>query len=151
MLNHITVMGRLTHDPELRRTQAGVPVASFSIACDRDFKDKASGERATDFIDVVAWRSTGEFVSKYFTKGRMAIVSGRLQIRDWTDKEGGKRRSAEIVAENVYFGDSKSKEEQEPPASASGPVEAAGGDPFGLPGDFSPNFGGLSGVGELPL
>ena len=151
MLNYITVMGRLTHDPELRRTPAGVPVASLSIACDRDFKDKATGERTTDFIDIVAWRSTGEFVSKYFTKGRMAVVSGRLQMRDWTDKEGNKRRSAEIVAENVYFGDSKSKEEQEPPASAGGPVEAAGGDPFGLPGNFSPNFGGLSDVGELPL
>lgn len=151
MLNYITVMGRLTHDPELRRTPAGVPVASFSIACDRDFKDKATGERTTDFIDIVAWRSTGEFVSKYFTKGRMAVVSGRLQMRDWTDKEGHKRRSAEIVAENVYFGDSKSKEEQEPPASAGGPVEAAGGDPFGLPGDFSPNFGELSGDGDLPF
>ena len=151
MLNHITVMGRLTHDPELRRTPAGVPVASFSIACDRDFKDKATGERTTDFIDIVAWRSTGEFVNKYFTKGRMAVVSGRLQTRDWTDKEGNKRRSAEIVADNVYFGDSRSKENQEPPASAGGPVEAAGGDPFGLSGNFSPNFGGLSDVGELPL
>ena len=151
MLNHIVVMGRLTHDPELRRTQAGVPVASFSIACDRDFKDKTSGERATDFIDIVAWRTTGEFVSKYLTKGRMAIVSGRLQIRDWTDKEGNKRRSAEVVAEDVYFGDSRSKEDQEPPASTGGPVEAAGGDAFGLPSGFSPNFGGVSGTGELPL
>lgn len=151
MLNHITVMGRLTRDPELRRTQAGVPVASFSIACDRDFKDKATGERTTDFIDVVAWRSTGEFVSKYFTKGRMAVVSGHLQIRDWTDKEGGKRRSAEIVAESVYFGDSKSKEDQEPPASAGGPVEAAGGDPLGLPGNFSPNFGEPADDGSLPF
>lgn len=88
MLNHITVMGRLTRDPELRRTQSGTPVASFSIACDRDYKDKATGERTTDFIDIVAWRATGEFVSKYFTKGRMAVVSGRLQMRDWTDKEG---------------------------------------------------------------
>ena len=151
MLNHITVMGRLTRDPELRRTQAGVPVASFSIACDRDFKDKATGERTTDFIDAVAWRSTGEFVSKYFTKGRMAIVSGRLQIQDWTDKEGGKRRSAEIVAESVYFGDSKSKEDQEPPASAGGPVEAAGGDPLGLPGNFSPYFGEPANDGSLPF
>ena len=106
MLNHITVMGRLTRDPELRRTPAGVPVASFSIACDRDFKSQ-SGEKETDFIDVVAWRSTAEFVSKYFAKGRMAVVEGRLQIRDWTDREGGKRRSAEVVADNVYFGDSK--------------------------------------------
>lgn len=140
MLNHITVMGRLTRDPELRRTQAGVPVASFSIACDRDFKDKATGERSTDFIDVVAWRSTGEFVSRYFIKGRMAVISGRLQIRDWTDKEGGKRRSAEVVADEVYFGDSKSKESQDPPIGAYGPVEAAGGDVFGLPDGFAPNF-----------
>ena len=142
MLNHITVMGRLTRDPELRRTQSGTPVASFSIACDRDYKDKATGERATDFIDVVAWRTTGEFVSKYFTKGRMAVVSGRLQLRDWTDKEGNKRRSAEIIADNDYIGDSKYKEDQEPPASVRGPGEAAGGDPFGsLPGGFAPNFG----------
>lgn len=152
MLNHITVMGRLTRDPELRRTQAGVPVASFSIACDRDFKDKSTGERATDFIDVVAWRSTGEFASKYLTKGRMAVISGRLQMRDWTDKEGNKRRSAEIVAENIYFGDSKTKEDQEPPASAGGPVEAAGGDPFGgLPGGFAPNFGEPADDGSLPF
>ena len=140
MLNHITVMGRLTRDPELRRTQSGTSVASFSIACDRDFKDKSTGERTTDFIDIVAWRATGEFVSKYFSQGRMAVVSGRLQMRDWTDKEGNKRRSAEIVAGSVYFGDSKSKEDQEPPASVGGPVEAAGGDPFGMPGGFSPNF-----------
>ncbi len=150
MLNHIIVMGRLTRDPELRHTQTGVAVASFSIACDRDFKDKATGERTTDFIDVIAWRSAGEFVNKYFTKGRMAVVSGRLQVRDWTDKEGNKRRSAEIVAENVYFGDSKSKEEQEPPASAGGPVEAAGRDTFSLPGDFSPNFGEPAGENSLP-
>ena len=152
MLNHITVMGRLTRDPELRRTQAGVPVASFSIACDRDFKDKSTGERATDFIDIVAWRSTGEFASKYLTKGRMAVVSGRLQMRDWTDKEGNKRRSAEIVAENIYFGDSKTKEDQEPPASSGGPVEAAGGDPFGgLPDGFAPNFGEPADDGSLPF
>ena len=107
MLNKIFLMGRLTRDPELRRTQTGTPVASFSLAVDRDFKDKATGERSTDFIDVVAWRQTAEFVSRYFTKGRMAVVEARLQIRDWTDKDGGKRRSAEIVADNVYFGDSK--------------------------------------------
>lgn len=107
MLNKIFLMGRLTRDPELRRTQTGTPVASFSLAVDRDFKDKATGDRTTDFIDVVAWRQTGEFVSRYFTKGRMAVVEGRLQIRDWTDKDGGKRRSAEVVADNVYFGDSK--------------------------------------------
>ncbi len=107
MLNRIIIMGRLARDPELRRTQTGTPVASFRLAVDRDFKDKTTGERATDWIDVVAWRSTAEFVSRYFTKGRMAVVEGRLQIRDWTDKDGGKRRSAEVVAENVYFGDSK--------------------------------------------
>ena len=106
MLNKIVVMGRLTRDPELRRTQSGLSVTSFSVACDRDFKSQ-SGEKETDFIDIVAWRSTAEFVSKYFTKGRMAVVEGRLQIRDWTDKDGGKRRSAEVVADNVYFGDSK--------------------------------------------
>ncbi len=107
MLNKIFIMGRLTRDPELRRTQSGTPVASFSLAVDRDFKDKATGERATDFIDVVAWRQTAEFVTRYFSKGRMAVVEGRLQIRDWTDKEGGKRRSAEVIADNIYFGDSK--------------------------------------------
>ena len=107
MLNRIILMGRLTRDPELRHTQSGTAVASFSLAVDRDFKDRNSGERATDFIDVVAWRQTGEFVSRYFTKGRMAVVEGRLQIRDWTDRDGGKRRSAEVVADNVYFGDSK--------------------------------------------
>ena len=106
MLNKIFVMGRLTHDPELRRTGSGTPVCSFSIACDRDFKSQ-SGEKETDFFDVVAWRATGEFVSKYFTKGRMVVVEGRLQIREWQDKEGNKRRSAEIVADNVYFGSSK--------------------------------------------
>ena len=106
MLNKIILMGRLTRDPELRRTQSGTAVTSFSIACDRDFKSQ-SGEKETDFIDVVAWRSTAEFVSKYFAKGRMAVVEGRLQIRDWTDREGGKRRNAEVVADNVYFGDSR--------------------------------------------
>ena len=106
MLNKIILMGRLTRDPELRRTGTGTAVTSFSLAVDRDFKSQ-SGEKETDFIDIVAWRSTAEFVSKYFTKGRMAVVEGRLQIRDWTDKDGGKRRSAEVVADNVYFGDSK--------------------------------------------
>ena len=107
MLNHIVIMGRLTRDPELRRTGSGVAVASFSLAVDRDFAPKDGGERETDFIDCVAWRQTGEFVSKYFAKGRMAVVSGRLQIRSWTDKDGNKRRTAEVVADNVYFGDSK--------------------------------------------
>ena len=106
MLNRIIVMGRLTRDPELRRTQSGISVTSFSVAVDRDFRTQ-SGERETDFIEVVAWRNTAEFVTKYFTKGRMAVVEGRLQIRDWTDREGQKRRSAEIVADNIYFGDSR--------------------------------------------
>ena len=107
MLNHITIMGRLTRDPELRYTQSQTPVASFTRAVDRDFGSRDGGEKQTDFIDCVAWRQTAEFVSKYFTKGRMAVVSGRLQIRDWTDREGGKRRSAEVVVDNVYFGDSR--------------------------------------------
>lgn len=106
MLNKIILMGRLTRDPELRRTQSGTAVASFTIAVDRDFKAQ-NGEKETDFIDIVAWRSTAEFVCKYFSKGRMAVVEGRLQIRDWTDRDGGKRRSAEVVADNVYFGDSR--------------------------------------------
>ena len=107
MLNRIILMGRLTRDPELRQTQSGASVANFSLAVDRDFKDKQTGEKTTDFIDIVAWRSSAEFVSRFFTKGRMAVVEGRLQLRDWTDKDGGKRRSAEVVADNVYFGDSK--------------------------------------------
>ena len=107
MLNHIVIMGRLTRDPELRRTGTGVAVASFTVAVDRDFGGRDGGEKETDFIDCVAWRQTGEFVSKYFTKGRMIVVSGRLQIRSWTDKDGNKRRTAEVVADNCYFGDSK--------------------------------------------
>lgn len=106
MLNRIIIMGRLTRDPELRHTQSGTAVASFSLAVDRDFKNQ-NGEKETDFIDVVAWRNSAEFVSRYFTKGRMAVVEGRLQIRDWTDKDGGRRRSAEVVADSIYFGDSK--------------------------------------------
>ena len=107
MLNHITIMGRLTKSPELRRTGSGVAVTSFTLAVDRDIANKENGERETDFIDCVAWRGTGEFVDKHFSKGSMAIVSGRLQIRSWTDKDGNKRRSAEVVADNVYFGESK--------------------------------------------
>ena len=106
MLNHIVILGRLTRDPELRRTSTGTAVTSFTLAVDRDFSGQG-GEKDTDFIDCVAWRQTGEFVSKYFTKGRLAIVSGRLQIRSWKDKDGNSRKSAEIVADNVYFGDSK--------------------------------------------
>ena len=111
MLNHITIMGRLTRDPELRRTGSGVAVASFTVAVDRDFSGRDGGEKETDFIDCVAWRQTGEFVSKYFTKGSMIVVSGRLQIRSWTDKDGNKRRTAEVVADNVYFGESRRSNE----------------------------------------
>ena len=107
MLNHITIMGRLTRDPELRRTGSGIAVASFTVAVDRDFSGRDGGEKETDFIDCVAWRQTGEFVSKYFTKGSMIVVSGRLQIRNWTDKDGNKRRTAEILVDNIYFADSK--------------------------------------------
>ena len=109
MLNKIIIMGRLTIDPELRRTGSGTAVTSFSLACNRDFKSQ-SGEKETDFIEVVAWKNTAEFVSKYFSKGRMAVVEGRLQIRDWTDKAGNKRTTAEVVADNVYFADSKRPE-----------------------------------------
>lgn len=116
MLNKIFIMGRLCADPELRHTQSGTAVASFRLAVDRDFKDKETGERKADFINVVAWRHTAEFVSRSFTKGRMAVVCGTLQMRDWTDKEGNKRVSAEVVAENVYFGDSS----RERAASANG-------------------------------
>ena len=112
MLNHIVLMGRLTRDPELRYTQSQLPVVSFTLAVDRDFGGRDGGEKQTDFIDIVAWRSTAEFVSKYFTKGTMAAVSGRLQIREWTDRENNKRRSAEVVADNVYFGESKRSREE---------------------------------------
>ena len=133
MLNHITIMGRLTRDPELRRTGSGVAVASFTVAVDRDFGKNENGEKETDFIDCVAWRQTGEFVSKYFTKGRMAVVSGRLQIRSWTDKDGNKRRTAEIVADNVYFGDSRR--------------DGDTGSSYSAPAD---NFGGYSAPASAP-
>lgn len=121
MLNKIILMGRLTRDPELRKTGNGTAVASFSLAVDRDFKGQ-NGEKETDFIDIVAWRGTAELVCKYFTKGRMMVVEGRLQIRDWTDKDGGKRRSAEVIADNVYFADSKKT------VSDSDTAAPAGGD-----------------------
>ncbi len=132
MLNRIIVMGRMTRDPELRRTNSGTAVASFTVAVDRDFKSQ-SGEKETDFIDVVVWRNTAEFVSKYFSKGRMAVVEGRLQLRDWTDKDGNKRRSAEIVADSVYFGDSKrdvGDAAQSEPQGGFSEVEDAGDLPF---------------------
>lgn len=111
MLNHLTIMGRLTRDPELRYTNAGTAVASFALAVDRDFKGQ-NGQKETDFIECTAWKGTAEFVSKYFGKGRMAVVEGRLQIRDWTDKQGNKRKSAEVVVSNIYFGDSRREEER---------------------------------------
>ncbi len=117
MLNRIILSGRLTRDPELRRTQSGIPVASFSLAVNRDFKDKATRETPVDFIDIVAWRHTGEFAANYFTKGSMAVVEGRLQIRDWTDREGGRRRTAEVVASSIYFGDSAKKKSAPAPAA----------------------------------
>ena len=127
MLNHIVIMGRLTRDPELRRTGSGVAVASFRVAVDRDFAPKDGGERKTDFIDCVAWRQTGEFVSKYFTKGRMIVVEGRLEMRDWTDKEGNKRTSAEIIVANAYFGDSKRDGDAGSAYSAAPAAPAFGG------------------------
>ena len=141
MLNHITLMGRLTKDPELRRTGSGVPVVSFSIAVDRDFADKQSGEKETDFFEIVAWKNTAEFVSKYFAKGRMVVVSGRLQVRKWKNKEGENRYSTEVVAENVYFGDSKK--------------ETSGGNSYGQQSDIQPpatNFAPIDYEdGELPF
>ena len=135
MLNHITIMGRLTRDPELRRTGTGTPVASFTLAVDRDFSGKDGGEKETDFIDCVAWRNIADFVSKYFSKGRMAVVSGRLQIRSWTDKEGNKRRSAEVVADQVYFGDSKKDETGSGQAASYGSAPAYPANPAS---DFAP-------------
>ena len=137
MLNHITIMGRLVRDPELRRTGSGVAVTSFTVAVDRDFGKNENGERETDFIDCVAWRQTGEFVSKYFTKGSMIVVSGRLQIRGWTDKDGNKRRTAEVVADNVYFGEGKRNSEG---GNAYG-GNTYGGKSYNAP---APSYGGYS-------
>ncbi len=142
MLNHIVIMGRLTRDPELRRTGTGIAVASFSVAVDRDFGGRDGGEKETDFIDCVAWRQTGEFVSKYFTKGSMIVVSGRLQIRSWTDKEGNKRRTAEVVADNVYFGESKRNSDNG--SSYGGNTYGGnnyGGNSYNAP---APSYGGYS-------
>ena len=147
MLNHITIMGRLTRDPELRRTGSGIAVASFTVAVDRDFGGRDGGENETDFIDCVAWRQTGEFVSKYFTKGRMIVVSGRLQIRSWTDKDGNKRRTAEVVADNCYFGDSK--RDSEGGSSYGGNTYGGnyGGNSYGAPAG---NYGGYSAPASTP-
>lgn len=153
MLNKIFIMGRLTRDPELRRTQSGTAVASFTLAVDRDFKDKETGEKQTDFIDCVAWRNSAEFVSRYFSKGRMAVVEGRLQIRPWTDKDGNKRRSAEVVTDNIYFSDSKKPED-------GGYNQRQGDDYASPPGGYGAQFGGYGGNqfteledddGELPF
>jgi len=142
MLNHITIMGRLTRDPELRRTGSGIAVASFTVAVDRDFGGRDGGEKETDFIDCVAWRQTGEFVSKYFSKGRMIVVSGRLQIRSWTDKDGNKRRTAEVVADNCYFGDSKRDSDG---GNAYGGNSYSGGNSYGNSGYGNNNsYGGNS-------
>ena len=138
MLNHITIMGRLVRDPELRRTGSGVAVATFRVAVDRDYASKDGGERKADFIDCVAWRQTGEFISKYFTKGRMIVVDGRLEMRDWTDKEGNKRTSAEINVANAYFGDSK----RDGDSGSSYGGNAYGGNSYSAPA--APSFGGYS-------
>ena len=148
MLNHITIMGRLTRDPELRRTGSGVAVASFTVAVDRDFGGRDGGEKETDFIDCVAWRQTGEFVSKYFTKGRMIVVSGRLQIRSWTDKDGNKRRTAEVVAYNCYFGDSK----RDSDGGSSYGGNTYGGNSYGsaYSAPAGNNYGGYSAPASAP-
>ena len=150
MLNHIVLMGRLTRDPELRRTGSGVAVASFTLAVDRDYAAQGA-EKETDFVDIVAWRSTAEFVSKYFTKGRMAVVSGRLQIRNWQDKEGNKRRSAEVVADNVYFGDSK-RDNDGGNSSYSGNAyggNSYGGNAYSAPAP-APSYGGYTAPASAP-
>lgn len=141
MLNKIFLQGRLVADPELRQTQSGIPVATFRIAVDRDFKNKDTGEKETDFVTVVAWRGTAEFVNQYFSKGRMAIVEGRLQMRDYTDKAGNKRTAAEVVASGVYFGDSKRTE------SDSGQANPG----YGVPGGDETEFSELGNDGELPF
>ena len=138
MLNRIVIMGRLVRDPELRTTQTGISVTSFTMAVDRDFKNKDTNEKNTDFIDVVAWRQTAEFVCKYMTKGRMAVVEGRLQMRDWTDKEGNKRTTAEVVADNVYFGDSR----RDGDGGGYSPSYGGGQSSYSAPAPRSDPFGG---------
>jgi len=139
MLNHITIMGRLVRDPELRRTGSGVAVASFCVAVDRDFAPKDGSERKADFINCVAWRQTGEFISKYFTKGRMIVVDGRLEMRDWTDRDGNKRTTAEVIVDNAYFGDSK--RDGDSGSSYSGNTYAA---------PAAPSYGGYSAPAAAP-
>ena len=145
MLNHITIMGRLTRDPELRRTGSGVAVASFTVAVDRDVAPQGQ-DKETDFIDCVAWRNTGEFVAKYFTKGRMSVVDGRLQIRSWTDKDGNKRRTAEIVADHCYFGDSNPQGNQSNQGGYSAPSSgySAPAGNYGTGGQYGGYGGGYA-------
>ena len=152
MLNHITIMGRLTRDPELRRTGSGIAVASFTVAVDRDFGKNENGEKETDFIDCVAWRQTGEFVSKYFTRGSLIVVSGRLQIRSWTDKDGNKRRTAEVVADNVYFGGSKRDSDNGGNAYGGNTYggNAYGGNNYGGNSYGAPNYGGNNYAAPAP-
>lgn len=144
MLNQINIMGRLTKDPELRRTGSGTAVASFTIACDRDFSNKESGEKETDFIDCVAWRSTAEFVDKYFSKGRMIVVSGRLQKRNYTDKDGNKRYATEVVADSVYFGDSKKEDAQSTPQYGAPQYGQQTAPQYGAPQGGYPQYGGYN-------
>ena len=152
MLNHITIMGRLTRDPELRYTQSQTPVASFTLAVDRDFSGRDGEEKQTDFIDCVAWRATAEFVSKYFSKGSMAVVSGRLQLRDWTDRDGGKRRSAEVIVNNIYFGEPKKSSQTGGVSNNSSDASATPNASYSAP-QYNPQFTDL-GPGddeELPF
>jgi len=154
MLNRIIIMGRLVRDPELRTTQSGVAVTSFTLAVDRDFKSRESGEKSTDFIDVVAWRQTAEFVCKYFAKGRMAVAEGRLQIREWKDRDGNNRRTAEVVADNVYFADSKRDGDGYGSAPAYGAPAGGYGAPagYGFPGGDSSGFAEIDDQdGDLPF
>ena len=145
MLNHIVIMGRLTRDPELRRTGSGTAVASFTVAVDRDFE--SNGQKETAFIDCVAWRQTGEFVSKYFSKGRMIVVSGRLQIRSWNDKDGNKRRTAEVVADNCYFGDSKRDDQGSSYGGNTYGGNSYGASSYSAP---APSYGGYSAPASAP-
>ncbi len=156
MLNRIIIMGRLVRDPELRTTQSGVSVTSFTLAVDRDFKNRDSGEKSTDFIDVVAWRQTAEFICKYFAKGRMAVAEGRLQIREWKDRDGNNRRSAEVVADNVYFGDSKrdsaSGDSYGGPPPYGNPAPASYGGGYGAPSAEPSGFAEIDDQdGDLPF
>lgn len=148
MLNKVFLQGRLVADPELRQTPTGVPVATFRIAVDRDFKNKETGEKGTDFVTIVAWRNTAEFVSRYFQKGRMAIVEGRLQMRNYTDRDNNKRTAAEVVADNIYFGDSR--REGESGGGFSAPAYSAPN--YGTPVSGGDQFAELSeDDGELPF